>query len=555
MKVLGEIPLRRLGWPPVALAWHEGGPVLREHLPPRPKSLEALLARAEERIDFAAPEERRAAVAETMARYAAGLGAPPEVEQNLELFARPGTMAVVTGQQPALFGGPIYLWHKVATVLHLVERIRRIPGAPAVVPLFWNHSEDHDWGEANHSYLVNPSLDVQRIRLALPTTGKALYRLPVGASLEEAIAQARDLLPATDRTDEVLAGLRPGAALEHLGRHLARQLFRWFGKFGLLVLEPCELPIELRAPLLDWHAKADRLRTEFKALAAELEGRGLEVPVDPNGPFLFQIDGEGRRRALADGQPPAPERLASPGLFLRCVWQDQLLPVLAYAAGPGEVTYLSLAGPFYRLAGVPRPPLLPRASMTHVERRLAEMLARWEIPFERIGEGAAAIERWIAEREGAGDDGAGEEEPIEVRLEALGRRFAEELHALEEDVAEVDRNLAMPVARFAARTRSELKKLAEKVRNQRRNKAGTFRQHARRLCAELRPRGAMQERVFSPLPYLVRHGRAFADGLVEVADPFRRGHLLVCPDAGAARPAKLRLHAPRPRSGKGRSAG
>ncbi len=528
MRVLDGIPLHRLPWPAISLAWCEGNPTLRELLPERPRSLEALLARAEDRRDFSPPEEQRASLAETMRRYAGDLGAPEAVFENLERFERPGTMAVVTGQQPALFGGPLFLWHKVATVLHLVERIRATPGAPEVVPIFWNHSEDHDWGEANHTYLVNPSLDVQRVRIPLPTSGKALYRLPVGPEIADAIHQAADLLPSTDRVDAVLDSLRPGAAVEHLGRHLGRLLFRWFGKRGLCVLEPCELPIRLRAPLLLWQREADRLRREFKALAAELGDRGQDVAVDPNAPFFFQIDGDGKRSALADGQEPSGERLPSPGVLPRCVWQDHLLPTLVYVAGPGELAYHGLAGPFYRLAGVPRPPLLPRASLTLVEGRLAEMLDRWEIPFDFLDRGPQAIEAWIAAREGeGGETEAAEEEPVESRLEALGQDFAAELHALEEGVAEVDRNLVLPVARFAARTRQELRKLAEKIRNQRRNKAGAYRQHARRLCAELRPRGSMQERVFSALPYLARYGDSLPEGLCRVADPFTRSHLLV----------------------------
>ena len=115
----------------------------------------------------------------------------------------------------------------------------------------------------------------------------------------------------------------------------------------------------------------------------------------------------------------------------------------------------------------------------------------------------------------------------EERVEALAENLRAELMALEAQVAAVDPNLRVPLARLVHRQRDELRKFADKLRSQRRNQAGRFRQHARRLVGELMPRGRLQERVLPALPFLVRHGLGFARELIEAADPFAGEHLLL----------------------------
>lgn len=528
LRVRCSVPFQRLNMPPMLAGFDAHNPSLGRFLPRRPRDVGELLESARARIDGGPHDAARAQMAESLLRYAATAGAPAAVLEAAQALAEPGTMAIVTGQQPGLFGGPLYVWHKVATALRLAREVRAHPGAPRVVVVFWNHTDDHDWGEANHTYLVNAALDLQRIRVRTGTTGCALSRMHVGDDVMGVIEEARDLLPATAETERELDRLRPRSGDATLGTLLSRLLFDSFGDEGLLVLDPAALSSEQRAPLLEWHTRAADLRVAMKTAAAELAARGFDVAIDPEGAFMFRIEPDGKRRAAPDGEVCPSGDTPSPGVLLRSVWQDAILPTLAYVPGPGEVAYLALLGSFYEMLGVPRPPLVPRASITHVAPRLFEHLERWQLALPDLEPGAKAVEARIALQEGV-DEAEAEAEGPEQQLVALAEDIRVQLRALEPSVAEVDQRLIHQLVRISSRTTSELGRFVRKLENQRRNQAGRYRQHARRLCAELMPRGRMQERVLPALPFLVREGEGFARSLIDVADPFAREHLLVGP--------------------------
>ena len=101
---------------------------------------------------------------QALSEYANRHDAPPEVLANAEALLDPETHIVITGQQPGLLGGPLFCLHKAATAIRLCRDIQE-QGGPRCVPLFWNHSDDHDLEEGNRAFLVNQRQDVQRFRL------------------------------------------------------------------------------------------------------------------------------------------------------------------------------------------------------------------------------------------------------------------------------------------------------------------------------------------------------------------------------------------------------
>ncbi|HVB38711.1 MAG TPA: bacillithiol biosynthesis BshC, partial [Vicinamibacterales bacterium] len=112
---------------------------------------------------------QRAAVAALIGAQQQRRGAPPAAVERARQLADPRSVAIVTGQQAGLFGGPLYTLLKALTAIQLAERMAQQQGVP-VVPVFWVESEDHDWDEVRSCTVLDAELGPHT--LSLPALDK-----------------------------------------------------------------------------------------------------------------------------------------------------------------------------------------------------------------------------------------------------------------------------------------------------------------------------------------------------------------------------------------------
>ena len=150
--------------------------------------------------------------------------APAEARAAAATLADPRAVAVVTGQQAGLFGGPLYTLLKALTAISVAERVTRDHGVPAV-PIFWIESEDHDWNEVNACAVLDQDLRRRTITLGTPPGAGdgPVSSVRLDPSVFAALDSLRDTLPPTEFTSATIDGLseayRPGAGMsEAFGR-------------------------------------------------------------------------------------------------------------------------------------------------------------------------------------------------------------------------------------------------------------------------------------------------------------------------------------------------
>jgi uncharacterized protein YllA (UPF0747 family) len=507
---LRHVPFRLLGSTAVHLRYLEDDAELRPFLGLRSKNAEDLCKRAPVSAHRLLPA---AALGQALRAYAERFQAPQAVLDGCAAVAE-GASVVVTGQQPGLLGGPLYTVHKAATAIRLARELNAQPGAPKVVPLFWNHTDDHDLDECNRAFLVNANQDIARLRLEVNRQGAALRDIAIGRAMEAVLAAAGDLLPGSEFRDWALKLFAPQHPDEHLGDQLARMLFGMFGAHGLVVIEPRDLPPPAFDVLGRWWEQADAIQKVIRTAADDLLDIGLDTALDPGASLMFHQAG-GRRTGLADGDLAGAVATLSPGALLRPLWQDACLPSIAFVVGPGELSYLAAVGPLYRHLGVPQPVLVPRASLTLVEPSLARLLHRfqWDLPDLKIGPEELKKSLPAEATDTVEDDLEAMIDDVRSRLTAIGARLRE-----------TDQQMLGQLERCRQKTVEELSRFATKLRNERQNRAGTGLRQIKRLCSNLRPRDRLQERVLPALPFLVAHGQALASQLVEAASPFMTSH-------------------------------
>lgn len=509
--VLRQLPFAALGSSATHQRFLDDDPRLAAHLGVRARNVSEFLARAPRGAQRLVPAAELSAA---LVAYAERHGAPEAALANARLLAQPDTFVIVTGQQPGLLGGPLFSLHKAATAVRLCREIARVPGAPRVVPLFWNHTDDHDLDEANRLFLPNAAYELQRFRLELEHHGEALRHVHAGAAMERLLAEVAPLLPQTEFRDWALGCFRPRSADEPLGAGFARMLFEVFGNEGLVVIEARDLPRRAFDVLGAFWSRVSEVRSSVRAQCEQLRREGLDVTIEPESTLMFRLE-QGRRVALGDGEILGDVTQASPGALLRPVWQDAVLPTLGFVAGPGELGYLSVVGAVYRLLQVAMPVLVPRASLTLVEPSLQRLLQKFALDLPELGEGPEAL----AARQ-QGESSSGLETAIDEAVAALTGR----LDALAPDLARLDPSLTGALERARDKARDEVQKLTARVRKVREEREGTGQRQLRRLCSMLRPRGRLQERVLPAISCMLTHGPAIGPILTGAADPFATTH-------------------------------
>jgi bacillithiol synthase len=191
-----------------------------------------------------AHDRRREDIARVLAVQQERRQASPRAREAAARLADRNTVAVVTGQQAGLFGGPLFTILKALTALKLAEQVSRDHGVPAVA-VFWMDAEDHDWEEIRSCTVFDSDLAPRTVSLPLrPGADPA----PIGTvrlddSILTALAELEHLLPKTDFRSWLMTGLRrayqPGIGIaEAFGRWIEDTL----GERGLVVYDSPSAP-------------------------------------------------------------------------------------------------------------------------------------------------------------------------------------------------------------------------------------------------------------------------------------------------------------------------
>lgn len=468
-------------------------------------------------------------------RRAAGIvSAPhPEARERLERFVEDDGLFVTTGQQPGLFTGPLYSIYKALTAVSLARSLEEALGRP-VVPLFWIASEDHDWAEANHTWLVDLENDLLRISLPAepPAPGEPpLFRIGLQDELDGPLQALAQALPDTDFSHRYLELVRdayaPGSTLSGAFRQVLEALL---GPFGLCFVEAHQpgLKEASRSVLLHELERAHDHEASLRDRADALEGAGyhIQVPILEGGVNLFLEGPEGRERLYRDGdgfqlhtsarcisredvveRVDQDSRCLSPNVLLRPVVESAVFPTVSYVAGPGEIAYFAQLGPLFEGHDVSMPLVVPRSSVTLMEAKNRKVLEKFGLEVGELARPLHELESEIAR----------DEVPPEIQ-EALGRlrgAVAEHSSRLLELARAVDPTLKGPIGNarntaFSAFGDAE-KKIVQAVKRE--NEIALSQLEKARI--HLFPDGAPQERRLNVLYYLVRYGEDFLPAVAE----------------------------------------
>ncbi len=487
--------------------------------------------------DFANPESFRAADAELhfpesrRQQLVSALREQNGESASLEELANPGTVAVVTGQQVGFLSGPSYTIFKALTAVRLVRELRQ-HGINAV-PIFWLASEDHDLAEVDHAWLFDHNSAPVRVAVSDEiANGGPVGDVSLGPNPLRGVREALGDLPFADETFERLkrayfSGATFSAAFKAFLQDILADL-------GLLFLDPLKPAIrQMAGPFLaETVARGPELVEALKARDHELAERGYhsQVHLDDASSLLFLLDekrialrwNEGQFSARDKTWSPADlqgqaERL-SPNALLRPVMQDYLLPTITYVGGPAEIAYMAQSQVLYEKLLGRMPVIFPRNSFTILDSRAEKLIDRYGLCLTDLLEFQEKAKSKIAAKLVP--------DSLQAEFESLESSISGGVNSLETSLRKFDPTLDAAAKKSTAKMLYQLHRLQQKTAREslRRDERGT--REAEYLIHLVYPHRRLQERFYSIVPFLAKHGLDLPGRLLEKTQLSCQDHMV-----------------------------
>ncbi len=473
---------------------------------------------------LAAHRVDRNQVADALAAMNQRWGAPEETLNNINLLRDADAVAVVSGQQAGLFTGPLYTIYKALSAVKLAGCLRQ--RNTKAVPVFWIAAEDHDFIEVAKAEIIGRDCQLKHVDIStdLHREGQPVGRVVLDDSIQAIVDQLFELLPNSEFADDmkklVQQSWQPGRGYVD---SFATMMTALLGRYGLIFLDPLDPEMKkLAAPLYAAAVRqAPEIATAVEQRSRDLENAGYHAQVLATATSfpLFIHDENGARRALVrveNGNYQAkdtaqrysiedlaqlarhePQRF-SPNVTLRAVVQDYLLPTIAYYGGAAEIAYFAQTAEVYRVLERPATPILPRSSLTMIERHTGRVLERYGLTLADFFEGLEPVTKRVVE-EYLGASTARSFAAAEQNVNQELDRLKTELHA-------IDPTLANALETGRKKIQYQLDGLRTRfVRAQMTRDEAAHRQ-LQRAADQLYPNKDLQERHINVTSLLARHG-------------------------------------------------
>ena len=283
---------------------------------------------------------------------------------NIESLKKNSTFTVTTGHQLCLFTGPLYFIYKIISTINLAEQLEEKYPNNNFVPVFWMATEDHDFQEINHIHLFGK-------KIAWDSKQKgAVGRMNLDG-FESLLSELKSVLGTSENADKLIS-LFEKSYLNHdnladATRYLVNELF---GKYGLVILDGDDK--RLKEQFIST-IKKDVLRNGFEEsitkcsedLATKYKAQAHVRPIN-----FFKLS-EGKRELIkgeiSENEIENNPVSFSPNVLLRPLYQETILPNIAYIGGGAEVAYWMQLRTAFQQENIPFPILILRNSVLFMD--------------------------------------------------------------------------------------------------------------------------------------------------------------------------------------------
>jgi bacillithiol synthase len=307
---------------------------------------------------------------------------------DFDVLLNEKTFTVTTGHQLNIFTGPLYIIYKIVTTINLAKQLKATYPDYNFVPIYWMASEDHDFAE-----IASFNLFGKKYTWETAQTGAVGRMNP--SELASILAELNEKSPIFE------AAYLQSNTLADAVRTYMHELF---GQYGLITIDADEAALKaVFAPMMQQDLIQQKGFSVVNQTTQKLVDLGYKTQISPREINLFYLDNQQRERIVQEGEDfvvqntnlrfssaeilallaSNPERF-SPNVVMRPLYQEVILPNLAYIGGPSEVPYWLQLCDLFKENDVDFPALIPRNFALIVNEASAKKAEKIGITIEEL---------------------------------------------------------------------------------------------------------------------------------------------------------------------------
>ncbi len=462
-------------------------------------------------------------------------------KKNINLLLDKNTFTVCTGHQLCLFTGPLYFIYKIISTINLAETLKKNYPEYNFVPLYWMASEDHDFEEIQSINLFGKKLFWNN------TESKGAVGELKTDSMNLVLDELKQIIGESKEANELIQLFRDAYSkqnnLADATRYIVHQLFV---DFGLIIFDGNDARLKSEFSEI---IKDDILNnTNYKLVnqtIAEFEKNGIKVQVNPrkinnfyminnlrerierisNSPFeepVLSLSKEGKgdvfnvlnssivftQEELLNELKIHPERF-SPNVVLRPVYQQKVLPNLAYIGGPGEIAYWLQYKAMFDYHKINFPVLIPRNFALLADEKSNQQIQKLGFTIKELFNKTDILIKEFVNKNTSTDLS------LMAQEEKLKKIYAE----ISAKAMAVDVTIKGSVDAELQKILNTLKNIESKLLRSEKQKQETNIHQIKKIKNKFFPEGSLQERYENMIPYYLKSGKSLIADLKEQFKP------------------------------------
>ena len=454
-----------------------------------------------------------------------------DVLNNVTSLKDDTTFTIITAHQPSLFTGPLYYIYKIVSVINLTKRLKAEYPAYNFVPVFVTGGEDHDFEEVNHMHLFGKTLTWENEE-------KGSVGMMKTASLAPVLEELKSFM-GDKENDQRLFELIHSTHTQHEKYSDAIMAFanELFKEYGLVILNMNQPDLKrLFLPII----KEELLKNPSKDLVEksqdDLKNAGFKSQAYPREINLFYLKDQLRERIIKENgvfkvlntdytfsetemiaeAENHPERF-SPNVITRPLYQEKVIPNLAYIGGGGELAYWMERQSQFAHYGIEFPMLIRRNSVMWIDKGTSKKMTKLNLTIDNVFDDSDSLIKLFIQDQTEGD----------LSFEQEKNQLRTMFDSMKEKASQIDPTLVKKFEGEYTRQLKSLEQMESRLVRAEKQKNEVSVNQIRALKEKLYPKNGLQERYDNFISFYLKYGDRFIETLMKHLNPLEKGFIVI----------------------------